>query len=329
MSEKKAVPLLQALRKYYNSSFSLEPYEKAVVTQPYGNREFGFLLPDNVFIRNRSFHSKEALLEYFQVNVPLSAYAGAVYDQPLSPSLRIQDAEWMGHELVFDLDINEYDPVRICGCKGREYCHQCWGLIQEAAEIIDETLKDDFGYKERIWVFTGGRGLHCWVKDKKTFLYSPRQRDAVVGYMQMIHDPKGQQRVDSIPSAPKLLVSRIYSKTLISFLTQTSEKVIEKATGISKQRVKRLVKEAREYQENVRLGTPLGNWLKKGEEEKVLKAAVLYRYPRIDHKVSIDIRRVLRMPGTVHSSTGLISEIITNPTEFYPDEAMSVWEAIE
>ncbi len=329
MTEGKQIPLLQALREYYNTHFSLDQYEQVVATQPYGNREFGFLLPGNVFIRNRSFHSKQILLEYFQVNVPLSAYAGAVYDQPLSPTLRIQNVQWMGHELVFDLDINEYDSVRVCGCKGREYCHQCWELIQEAAEVMDETLAEDFGYKERIWVFTGGRGLHCWVKDEKTFSYSPRQRDAVVSYMQMIHDPKGQQRVDSLPSAPKLLVSRIYSKTLISFLTRMDEKVIAKATEMSKQRVRRLVKEAKEYQEGTKLSKPLGNWLKKGEEERILKAAILYRYPRIDHKVSIDIRRVVRMPGTVHSSTGLISEIISNPTEFYPDDAMSVWEAIK
>ncbi len=327
MTEKKTAPLLQALKAYYETEFSLKEYEQVVARQPYGNREFGFLLPNNVFIRNRSFQSKELLLEYFRINAPLSAYAGAVYDQPLSPSLRIQDAEWVGHELVFDLDINEYDLVRVCGCKGREYCQQCWGLIQEAAEIMDETLKEDFGYEKRIWVFTGGRGLHCWIRDEKAFYYTPRQRDAVVSYMQMIHDPKGQQRVDPIPNAPKLLVTRIYSKTLISFLTQTEEKVIEKATGLSKQRVKRLVKEAKEFQEG-EIGKPLGTWLKKSEEEQILKTAILYRYPRIDHKVSIDIRRVVRMPGTVHSSTGLISKIVESPTKFYPDDAVSVWEAI-
>ena len=51
--------------------------------------------------------------------------------------------------------------------------------------------------------------------------------------------------------------------------------------------------------------------------------------PRIDHKVSIDLRRLLRMPTSIHGKTGCVARILDpNPEiifNFNPDDEPSIF----
>ena len=54
------------------------------------------------------------------------------------------------------------------------------------------------------------------------------------------------------------------------------------------------------------------------------------RAARIDHKVTIDIRRLLRCPGSIHGKAGKPCIIIEGSiSDFYPDDVPTLKEILE
>lgn len=49
-------------------------------------------------------------------------------------------------ELVFDIDMTDYDEIRTC-CSGGAICRRCWGYIAGAVKVLDQVLRGEFGRK--------------------------------------------------------------------------------------------------------------------------------------------------------------------------------------
>lgn len=389
MNEKKLTD--EIISEYYKTKFPMEDFMSFIGLSDFQNREFGFSVEDGRFIRNISFRNTKELREFLTNNSIRNAYVGAVYDKPPSKTNPIQKIMWKFREFIFDIDIDEYDLIRTCGCKGDTYCEDCWGLIQDASIFIDKTMKEDFGYKNIIWFFSGRRGVHGWVIDEDLKYFDQAQRVAILNYLTMIHDEKRSQNVEEIPRDAKTLSYRIYDTIAKSYLITTFPSFLknpilqcewckskhraydlfrnvnkEPKQKLSLNQIDSYVKENRircsfcngeltnitkkELEEEFGLSEYMANKIikdvKKSDDfdhnkfniiipndtrtrRKLSQEIILRRYPRIDRKVTMDTRRVSRIPYSIHGKTGQIAIIIDDHRKFYPDDAPTVWDKLK
>lgn len=85
-------------------------------------------------------------------------------------------------ELVFDIDLTDYDEIRTC-CDKANICHKCWRFVVMAIKVVDSCLREDFAFEHIMWVYSGRRGAHAWISDKRARDMPDDRRRALAGYL--------------------------------------------------------------------------------------------------------------------------------------------------
>lgn len=137
------------------------------------------------FVRHKSFFVPQSLRAYLSQRgsaPPRRVELGAAFNMR-SNANKEKGFEAEARELVFDVDLNDYDRVRFC-CQGKTVCTKCWILLAAAADILETHLRDNFGFEHILWVFSGRRGLHCWVLDDAAFALTDSVRAYIVDFIQ-------------------------------------------------------------------------------------------------------------------------------------------------
>ena len=88
-------------------------------------------------------------------------------------------------ELVLDIDLTDYDDIRTC-CDKANICNKCWQFVTVAIKIIDVALKEDLGFRHVMWVYSGRRGAHAWVCDKRARVMDDQKRKALLAYLEVV-----------------------------------------------------------------------------------------------------------------------------------------------
>lgn len=150
----------------------------------FSNREFSFTLQDDVYIRYLSFENQSELEKEICNRNPFKIDIGPVMNIRPKNHRSNPNVKAMQRELVFDIDMTDYDDVRTC-CNEANICNKCWKFMAIACQIIDVALREDFGFEYILWVFSGRRGIHCWVCDKQARHLDTKGRGAIADYLQV------------------------------------------------------------------------------------------------------------------------------------------------
>ncbi|KAF9898842.1 hypothetical protein BX616_003549 [Lobosporangium transversale] len=348
---------LRQFKLFYRHFFPAKPYfqwlnysNSPIPSKNFMNREFSFFLMDETFMRYQSFKSLDELKQELTRLCPTRIDLGAVYNiRPKDKNMvRSGALTAVSKELVFDIDMTDYDEIRTC-CSGGDVCTKCWEFMTVAMKIIDTALREDFGFKHLLWVYSGRRGVHCWVADMRARVMTNDQRKAIVQYLEVVKGGAHQVRKVKLPSTlhPSLSRSR---KTLenhfrnLMFSSQdilTTPKQWEKVLAIIPDQA--IQDEIRKEWESAPTRAPAEKWenLKTIIDQKTnvkspLRAIHLdimfqYTYPRLDDKVSIDIRHLLKSPFCIHPKTGRVCVPIPIETcdNFDPTSAPTVPQLVK
>lgn len=154
----------------------------------FGHREFAFTLQNEAYLRYQSFPTADLLRkEVLRLN-PSRFEIGPVYTtnprdrKTLRKSSAFRPLE---KELVFDIDLTDYDEIRTC-CEKANICQKCWSFVTMAIKVVDATLREDFGFEHIMWVYSGRRGAHAWISDKRARTMDDQRRKALAGYLEVV-----------------------------------------------------------------------------------------------------------------------------------------------
>lgn len=322
-SQKSLEFLKNRFQEYYKKNKN-----KIELPDRFGRRELAFVLfGGKGMIRHLAFNKKKDLLDFLEERAPQHVYySSAYYQTPDAP--KMQDKNWMGAELIFDLDSDHLQNA-----DKMSYSEQLEIVKTEFEKLVREFLLEDFGFNEKYLdlYFSGGRGYHCHVKDPAIFDLDSNERREIVDYI------TGRDIIDSIifhehatgskhygdrsfPSGKSLKMptpdqrgwkGRI-SRGIIDIVNEIAksddpEKKLQEY-GVKKKDAEKLVKEFSE--ERVRR-------IKDGllDQSKTIrkfflnsalrKTAVTLSAGETDEPVTCDIKRLIRLPFSLHGKTGL------------------------
>jgi DNA primase small subunit len=157
----------------------------------FSRREFSMTIEpspgDEIYIRYQSFANQKELTDAILRRRPVKIDLGAIFSHPPKDHKSVPKAAFgpVQRELVFDIDLTDYDSVRACGCAGAAICHKCWDFMKMAVSVLDEGLRDDFGFQHLAWFYSGRRGVHCWVCDENARELTDAGRSAVASYFEV------------------------------------------------------------------------------------------------------------------------------------------------
>ncbi|PGH01425.1 DNA primase small subunit [Blastomyces parvus] len=154
----------------------------------FANREFAFTLQNNAILRYQSFPNAELLRKEILHLKPTRFEIGPVYSTNPRDRKSLRKASRfkpISKELVFDIDLTDYDDIRTC-CTMANICRKCWSFATMAIKVIDTALREDFGFEHILWVYSGRRGAHAWICDRRARNLPDDRRKAITSYLEAI-----------------------------------------------------------------------------------------------------------------------------------------------
>jgi len=294
----------EEIRQFYHEEYNAKEIPK-YITKNIHKREFAF---DRAGKGPRDRYNKFNQLKYLErtikAKMPYSAYSSvALYDTPE------KRGGWNGAEFVIDVDAKD-NPIRTCNCQEGEVCQHC---LEEAKEIIlriSDNIRE-LGFHDIHYVYSG-RGYHLRMQDAELLTLDSTQRGELVNYLIAAEVPQLEEGLQhfTIPFG--------YSQVYMEWFKYTVNHLQKDKmyTGLNRKLKLDIIKRREQINQ--------GQWgLVRGElrltrYDKLLGKIANIQKGLCDTKVSIDTKRILRLPSTLHYKVSMKCVSVKNIETFDP-----------
>jgi DNA primase small subunit len=312
-------------RAYLRGRFR-DHYRRSELTPPPSpqSREWGYIpwsAGPTTMVRHQSLLELGEVSDFLQRERPRHVYFSAGrYDDPGADDM---DAKgWRDSDLVFDIDADHLtgvDPQR------DSYGEMLAAGKEEVLNLID-LLEDDFGFSDLTVVFSGGRGYHVHVRDEAIRDLNRDERREIVNYILASDididsitksEVVGGDIGRSTPAANSILktnggwgkrVNERVSEFVKEIESLDKEDAVDRLMefeGIAEKSANGILNAIQNNKAELRRGNidvhPGTFKLAKIIAKDVFNS----QSAAIDEPVTTDLRRLIRLPGSLHGGTGL------------------------
>ena len=319
--------LLKAFRKYYKGNAPVLP-------ERFGRREFGFMFFDRTFVqRHVGFSKMDDIRRFLIGQVPSHCYYSTAYYRDPSATT-MEEKIWLGADLIFDLDADHLKDA-----DKMTYAEMLKKIKGEMINLLDSFIYGDLGFdeKEVSIVFSGGRGYHAHISSPKVMTLGSPERREIVDYVTsrgLNIDWVFQKKETAVSSVKirrrthnKIAVDRLVPATssggwrsklrkgladvVSDIVSMDIEDLGIKYPSIGKTAKKKLLNVQDDL---IASGNSLferntmATLSKKSQEilMKIMEEDVRVSLSgKVDEPVTADVKRLIRLPGSVHGKSGL------------------------
>ena len=264
-------------------------------------REFGVgNLEKKIASRHKQFKSGHELWNYLQLDAPFYiSYSVAYYEFPRNP---METKNWLGADLVFDIDI----PMDFINYKGTE-------KAKNETQKLLEFLSDDFGFKDKdLRVnFSGNKGYHIHVCASGILKLGKDERREIIDHVTgtgldldafikleeaeegIVMSGRGEKWYGGMRVGPKINDVGWGGRLCRGTIDYIKNSNIKKKEKIIKQ-------------------LEVGNWegvkgLRINTYKRIIRKMAVELTGDTDKMVTIDTSRLIRLPNSLHGTSGLVA----------------------
>ena len=274
-------------------------------------REFGFDHDGNgPKDRYNQFMTPEQIADYLRKKAPYAAYGSvALYEVPT------ERKSWLKSELVFDVDAKDL-PIKSCKCEGGNVCETCIEEARKVASSFGEILSNNLALQDMHYVYSG-RGFHVRINDDTVMKMESNERNSIIEYITGGIVPTDMTMV--------LGYSKIFREKAAEMLEKLDDRQLADG-NIKGALAKKLTAEKEKVLSSLRQGHPEKISKMKGVGPKSLENLLQFlasmNMKMTDGKVTTDIKRILRLPSSLHSGVSRKCMEIQDIEKFSPDDAV-------
>ncbi|MBM3282279.1 MAG: hypothetical protein FJY86_02985 [Candidatus Diapherotrites archaeon] len=315
---------------------------------PASQREFGYGIEGKIDKRHVSVRDENEFNAFLRNTVPL--YVSASVSEFMNPGIQPMEKKGLvGSDLIYEFDADDIDTsckrvhdswsCKSCGANGKGrvkkcttcgkgtaldewVCSECVSATKKQTFSLLSVLQNDFGFDEKsLFInFSGSKGYHVHVRSKNIFSLPKSARVELMDYLSMFEfDPalSGFSFDGKAYRCPKYARTSGHAKRLLDELLRLVESGTEDEwviiSGSSPRSIRSYLSDRVQWYKEIQSGYLPALPGKKTEAfwNNVLSHLVSVLRLPIDRQTSGDIYKLIRVPNTLHGSTGFRSDVIS------------------